>query len=173
MANFFCLMREKDFEKLVNQYSEPLYWQIRRLVNNHEDANDLLQNTFVKAWSKINEFRNDAKISTWLYRIAINESIDFLRKQKNFNGVSTDAEDSVIANTLKSDPYFDGDDIQVKLQTAISLLPPAQKAVFNMRYFDEIPYSEISEITGTSEGALKASYHIAVQKISKYFKTND
>lgn len=173
MANFFCLMREKDFEKLVNQYSEPLYWQIRRLVNNHEDANDLLQNTFVKAWSKIDEFRNDAKISTWLYRIAINESIDFLRKQKNFNGVSTDAEDAVIANTLKSDPYFDGDDIQVKLQTAISLLPPAQKAVFNMRYFDEIPYSEISEITGTSEGALKASYHIAVQKISKYFKTND
>lgn len=173
MANFFCLMREKDFEKLVNQYSEPLYWQIRRLVNNHEDASDLLQNTFVKAWSKIDEFRNDAKISTWLYRIAINESIDFLRKQKNFNGVSTDAEDAVIANTLKSDPYFDGDDIQVKLQTAISLLPPAQKAVFNMRYFDEIPYSEISEITGTSEGALKASYHIAVQKISKYFKTND
>lgn len=173
MANFFCLMREKDFEKLVNQYSEPLYWQIRRLVNNHEDANDLLQNTFVKAWSKIDEFRNDAKISTWLYRIAINESIDFLRKQKNFNGVSTDAEDAVIANTLKSDPYFDGDDIQVKLQTAISLLPPAQKAVFNMRYFDEMPYSEISEITGTSEGALKASYHIAVQKISKYFKTND
>lgn len=166
-------MGEKDFEKLVNKYSEPLYWQIRRLVNSHEDASDLLQNTFLKAWSKIDEFRNDAKLSTWLYRIAINESIDFLRKQKNFNGVSADAEDAIIANTLKSDPYFDGDDIQVKLQTAISLLPPAQKAVFNMRYFDEMPYSKISEITGTSEGALKASYHIAVQKISKYIKTND
>lgn len=166
-------MTEKDFEKLVNQYSEPLYWQIRRLVNNHEDANDLLQNTFLKAWTKIDEFRNDSKLSTWLYRIAINESIDFLRKQKNLLDVSTDEENSFIANSLKSDPYFDGDDIQVKLQTAISLLPPAQKAVFNMRYFNEMPYSEISEITGTSEGALKASYHIAVQKISNYFKTTD
>ena len=166
-------MQTKEFEKLVQEYSEPLYWKIRRIVNNHDDANDLLQNTFIKAWNNIDSFRSDSKVSTWLYRIAINEAIDFLRKQKQqMQDLSVD-EAEAVANSLKADEYFDGSDIQLKLQTAISTLPPTQKAVFNMRYFDEMPYSEMSAITGTSEGALKASYHIAVQKITKFFNDID
>lgn len=166
-------MTEKEFAELMKKYSEPLYWQIRRMVNNHEDANDLLQNTFMKAWANADSFRNDAKISTWLYRIAVNESLDFLRKQKRMNDEVSIDEVNAIANMLSADKYFDGDEIQAKLQAAISTLPPAQRTVFNMRYFDDMKYSEISEILGTSEGGLKASYHLAVQKISNFFsKTN-
>ena len=159
---------KKAFGQIVNQYSEPLYWKIRRIVLDHEDANDVLQNTFLKAWNNIGEFRNQSKISTWLYRIAINESLDFVRRQKN--KLSTDAELSV-ANKLMADEYFDGDQTQALLQEAIALLPDVQRTVFTMKYFDEMKYSEISAILGTSEGALKASYHIAVKKITEYVKS--
>lgn len=152
---------------IVNQYSEQLYWKIRRIVLQHEDANDILQNTFLKAWNNIGEFRNQSKISTWLYRIAINESLDFVRRQKN--KISADADLSV-ASRLMADEYFDGDRTQALLQEAIAQLPDVQRTVFLMKYFDDMKYSEISEILGTSEGALKASYHIAVKKITEYLK---
>ena len=133
----------------------------------HEDANDILQNTFLKAWNSIGEFRNQSKISTWLYRIAINESLDFVRRQKN--KISADADLSV-ASRLLADEYFDGDRTQALLQEAIAQLPDVQRTVFLMKYFDDMKYSEISEILGTTEGALKASYHIAVKKITDYLK---
>ena len=152
---------------IVNQYSEQLYWKIRRIVLQHEDANDILQNTFLKAWNSIGEFRNQSKISTWLYRIAINESLDFVRRQKN--KISADVDLSV-ASRLLADEYFDGDRTQALLQEAIAQLPDVQRTVFLMKYFDDMKYSEISEILGTTEGALKASYHIAVKKITDYLK---
>lgn len=166
-------MTEKEFAEIMKKYSEPLYWQIRRMVNNHEDANDLLQNTFMKAWTNADSFRNDSKISTWLYRIATNETLDFLRKQKRSGDEISMDEVASIANRLNADKYFDGDEIQTKLQTAITTLPPTQRTVFNMRYFDDMKYSDISKILGTSEGALKASYHLAVQKISNFFSKHD
>ncbi|SFF98390.1 RNA polymerase sigma factor [Prevotella sp. KH2C16] len=159
----------RGFEMLVRQYSEPLYWKIRHFVLTHEDANDVLQNTFVKAWVNLGGFKGDAKISTWLYRIAINESLDFLRKQKAVNKISTDAEQGV-STLLMADEYFDGDEMQAQLQEAIAHLPDVQRTVFNLRYYEGMKYSEISRILNTSEGSLKASYHIAVQKISDYFK---
>lgn len=161
--------RQKDeFSAIVAQYSEPLYWKIRRIVLNHEDTNDILQNVFIKAWRGLDEFKQEAKISTWLYRIAINESLDFLRKQKN---VVTIDDTSSVAERLMADEYFDGDKMQAQLQAAIAQLPEVQKVVFNLRYFDEMKYSEISKLLGTSEGALKASYHIAVRKITAYLKS--
>lgn len=166
-------MTEKEFAEILKKYSEPLYWQIRRMVNNHEDANDLLQNTFMKAWTNADSFRNDSKISTWLYRIATNETLDFLRKQKRSGDEISMDEVASIANRLNADKYFDGDEIQTKLQTAITTLPPTQRTVFNMRYFDDMKYSDMSKILGTSEGALKASYHLAVQKISNFFSKHD
>ncbi|MCQ2129109.1 MAG: sigma-70 family RNA polymerase sigma factor [Bacteroidaceae bacterium] len=166
-------MTEKEFAEIMKKYSEPLYWQIRRMVNNHEDANDLLQNTFMKAWTNADSFRNDSKISTWLYRIATNETLDFLRKQKRSGDEISMDEVASIANRLNADKYFDGDEIQTKLQTAITTLPPTQRTVFNMRYFDDMKYSDMSKILGTSEGALKASYHLAVQKISNFFSKHD
>lgn len=160
------------FSVLVSRYSEPLYWKIRRIVLEHEDTNDILQNTFIKAWNNIEDFQNRSKISTWLYRIAINEALDFLRKQKNTSLVSAD-EDGSVANRLMADEYFDGDETQAQLQQAIALLPEVQRTVFNLRYFDEMKYSEMSELLDTSEGALKASYHLAVKKITEYFRHND
>lgn len=165
--------RRKAFEVVVRQYSEQLYWQVRRIVLTHEDSNDVLQNVFIKAWSHLDSFRNDSKLSTWLYRIAINESLDFVRRSKNINAVSADAEDSGVANMLLADEYFDGNETEAMLQEAISILPDVQRTVFNLRYFDNMRYSEISKILATSEGALKASYHIAVKKISEYFKSRD
>lgn len=165
--------RRKAFEVVVRQYSEQLYWQVRRIVLTHEDSNDVLQNVFIKAWSHLDSFRNDSKLSTWLYRIAINESLDFVRRCKNINAVSADAEDSGVANMLLADEYFDGNETEAMLQEAISTLPDVQRTVFNLRYFDNMRYSEISRILATSEGALKASYHIAVKKISEYFKSRD
>ncbi len=162
----------RGFELLVNQYSERLYWQIRRIVISHDDADDVLQNTFIKAWLNIGTFENKSKISTWLSRIAINEAIDFSHRKHKTDDISTD-ENQAVANQLMADEYFDGDETQAQLQQAISQLPAVQRAVFNMRYFDEMKYSEMSEILGTSEGALKASYHIAVKKIEAYFKLHD
>lgn len=160
------------FSLVVQQYSEQLYWKIRRIVINHDDANDVLQNAFVKAWMNLGDFQGKSKLSTWLYRIAINEALDFLRKQKTQNALSADADLSV-ANRLMADDYFDGDDAQAHLQEAIAQLPDVQRTVFTLRYFDEMKYSEMSRLLGTSEGALKASYHLAVKKITEYFHRFD
>ena len=154
---------------IVDQYSQSLYWKIRSIVLTHEDADDVLQNTFLKAWKSLPTFQGKAKLSTWLYRIAINESLDFLRRQKTAALSSADADLSV-ANRLLADDYFDGDKSQAVLQEAIATLPDVQRTVFTLRYYDEMKYSEMSEILGTSEGSLKASYHIAVQKITDYVK---
>ena len=154
---------------IVDQYSQSLYWKIRSIVLTHEDADDVLQNTFLKAWKSLPTFQGKAKLSTWLYRIAINESLDFLRRKKAAALSSADADLSV-ANRLLADDYFDGDKSQAVLQEAIATLPDVQRTVFTLRYYDEMKYSEISEILGTSEGSLKASYHIAVQKITDYVK---
>lgn len=164
--------QRKAFEIVVRQYSEQLYWQVRRIVLNHDDANDVMQNVMMKAWTNIDTFRKGSKISTWLYRIAINESLDFLRRQKGTTMVSADAA-SGITNTLMADQYFDGDETEAQLQEVIAQLPDVQRTVFNLRYFEEMKYSEISKILNTSEGALKASYHIAVRKISEFFKQRD
>ncbi len=154
---------------IVDQYSQSLYWKIRSIVLTHEDTDDVLQNTFLKAWKSLPTFQGKAKLSTWLYRIAINESLDFLRHQKTSALSSADADLSV-ANRLMADDYFDGDKSQALLQEAIANLPDVQRTVFTLRYYDEMKYSEMSEILGTSEGSLKASYHIAVQKITDYVK---
>lgn len=161
--------RQKVFPMIVDQYSQSLYWKIRSIVLTHEDADDVLQNTFLKAWKTLPTFQGKAKLSTWLYRIAINESLDFLRRQKTATLSSADADLSVV-NRLLADDYFDGDKSQAVLQEAIATLPDVQRTVFTLRYYDEMKYSEISEILGTSEGSLKASYHIAVQKITDYVK---
>lgn len=159
------------FGLIVRQYSEQLYWQIRRFVLTHEDANDVMQNTFLKAWNRLDSFQGESKILTWLSRIAINESLDFLRRN-NHPTVSTEDESS-ISLTLQADPYFDGSEVEAMLQEAIATLPDVQRSVFLMRYYDEMKYSEISQILNTSEGALKASYHIAVKKIADFFKARD
>lgn len=151
------------FGEVVKAYSEQLYWQIRRMVLSHDDANDLLQNTFIKAWSNLNYFRGEAKLSTWLYRIALNESLNFLNKQRAQNQLSIDDEEAMALNKLESDPYFDGDHTQLLFEKAIQTLPEKQRMVFNLKYFQEMKYEEISEILGTSVGALKASYHHAVK----------
>ncbi|MBQ6377326.1 MAG: sigma-70 family RNA polymerase sigma factor [Prevotella sp.] len=162
--------QRKGFELMVRQYSEQLYWLIRRIVLTHEDANDVLQNTFLKAWNGIDFFHGDSKISTWLSRIAINESLDFLRRNKH---QSVSMEEIPIANSLMADNYFDGSEAEAMLQEAIASLPDVQRTVFLLRYFDEKKYSEISQLLNTSEGALKASYHIAVKKISEFFRARD
>ncbi len=165
--------QRQAFGLIVRQYSEQLYWQVRRIVLNHDDADDVMQNAMLKAWNNIGSFRSDSKLSTWLYRIVINESLDFVRRQKNIDAVSADNTETGIANMLTADRYFDGDEAQAKLQAAIARLPDVQRTVFNLRYYDDLKYSEISRILNTSEGALKASYHIAVKKISEYLLHND
>lgn len=162
----------QSFSQIVAQYSEPLYWKIRQIVFNHDDADDILQNVFIKAWTNLDDFKNKSKVSTWLYRIAINESLDFVRKQKAMTSVDVDSEETLIRN-LVADEYFDGDETAAQLQQAISTLPEVQRVVFNLRYYDEMKYSEMSKLLQTSEGALKASYHIAVKKITEYFRKTD
>jgi len=165
--------QRKAFETVVRQYGEQLYWQIRRFVLSHDDADDVLQNTFIKAWQGLGSFHGDSKLLTWLSRIAINESLDFLRRQKNMVTFSTDDEELGVANMLMADDYFDGDETEAQLQEAIAQLPEVQRTVFMLRYYDDMKYSDISHMLGTSEGALKASYHIAVKKISEFFKSHD
>ena len=160
------------FAQVVTEYSEKLYWHIRKMVMSHDDANDLLQNTFLKAWSNLDSFRGDAKLSTWMYKIAVNECITFLNKQRAVNNVPLDDTDTYLLQTLKADEFFDGDEIDEKLQKAILSLPEKQRIVFMMKYNDDMKYEEISEVLGTSVGALKASYHHAVKKIEA-FLTDD
>jgi RNA polymerase sigma-70 factor (ECF subfamily) len=165
-------LQRKAFEAIVKHYSERLYWQIRKIVLSHEDANDLLQNTFIKAWMSIDLFRGEAKLFTWLYKIAVNESLTFLNKQRAHSHISMDDSDIYLAHRLEADDYFDGDEAQLKLQKAIITLPDKQRLVFNMRYFDDMPYEEMSKILNTSVGALKASYHHATKKIEDFLKVN-
>ena len=165
--------QRQGFEKMVRQYSEQLYWQGRRIVLTHDDANDVLQNTFIKAWNGLASFHGDSKVLTWLSRIAINESIDFVRRQKNLTTVSADDSEQSVANTLMADEFFDGDSTEAMLQEAIASLPEVQRTVFTLRYYDEMKYSDMSKLLDTSEGSLKASYHIAVKKITEFFKSHD
>ncbi len=167
------LTSRKAFARLVSEYSERIYWQIRKMVLSHDDANDILQDVFIKAWSNLENFRGEAKLTTWLYRIAINESITFLNKKRNQNNVSIDDDDTFLLNTLESDVYFDDDTAQTQLQKAILTLPDKQRLVFQMKYFDEMKYEDMSDILGTSVGALKASYHHAVKKIEKILGETD
>lgn len=161
------------FSDAIRMYSEPLYWQIRRLVINHHDADDILQNTFMKAWMSLENFRGDAKLGTWLYKIAINESLSFLEKERKRKNISLDDQEAEMAAHIAADPTFDGDKLAAKLQAAIATLPEKQRIVFGMKYFDDMKYEDISEILGTSVGALKASYHLAVKKIEQYFESHD
>ena len=163
--------KEAAFTRIVREYQEPLYWQIRRMVVIHDDADDVLQNTFIKAWSAIDSFRQESRLQTWLFRIAINESLNHLSKKKQV--LSLDQTEIGIADTLASDSYFDGDEVQKQFQTAINSLPEKQRLVFNLKYFDEMKYEDMSDMLGTSIGALKASYHHAVKKISAFFNDND
>ncbi|HRU63007.1 MAG TPA: sigma-70 family RNA polymerase sigma factor [Paludibacteraceae bacterium] len=156
------------FSMVVRKYQERLYWHIRKMVLSHDDANDILQNTFLKAWEGIDNFRGDSLISTWLYRIATNETLTFLANKRMQNITSMDELEEVLAQNLEADKYFDGDEAQLKLQKAILTLPENQRLVFNMKYFDDLTYEEMEAILDTSVGALKASYHIAVKKIEKY-----
>lgn len=162
--------QRRAFEMIVAQYSEQLYWQIRRMVLSHEDANDLLQNTFVKAWMNIDYFRAEAKLSTWLYRIALNETLTFLNKERAMATVSLDDSDALALQKLESDPYFSGDKVQLLLQKALRSLPEKQRIVFNLKYYQEMKYEDMSDLLGTSVGALKASYHHAVKKIEKFLE---
>jgi RNA polymerase sigma factor (sigma-70 family) len=160
--------RSKGVSLFIRQFQKPIYYYIRRMVLSHEDADDLTQQVFIKAWRSIDSFRGDSKLSTWLYRIAHNESISFLRSSKHLLNIdSTDIRGS-LGSALQSDVLFSGDEIQARLQEAIAMLPEKQKAVFIMRYYDELNYEEMAKITGTSVGALKASYHHAVHKIEAY-----
>ena len=169
--------RRNAFGKLVSQYSEMLYWKIRRIVMFHDDADDVLQNTFMKAWKSIDSFRGEARLTTWLCRIAINESLDFVRHKQALTMLSsdntTDNAGVAIHEERLADEYFDGDRAEAMLQEAIAQLPDVQRTVFLLRYYDEMKYSEISTMLNTSEGALKASYHIAMNKIKEYFHNND
>ena len=156
------------FGDLIKTYSEPLYRQIRRTVQSHEDTDDILQNTFLKAWQNIENFRGDAKLSTWLYKIAINESLSFLEKERKRRGLSLDDEESGMISLIQADTNIDGDRLAQRLREAIATLPEKQRLVFNMRYYDDMKYEQMSEIMGTSVGALKASYHLAVKKSNNF-----
>lgn len=158
---------EKGFRLVVVKYRSRLYWHIRRLVILHEDADDALQNTFINAWRNIGEFRNESSLYTWLYTIATNEALTLINKRKKNAAVSIDDLGSQFANSHEGNTWFDGDDAQIKLQNAILKLPEKQRVVFNLKYYDDMTYEEMSKVTNTSEGALKASYHHAVKKIEK------
>jgi RNA polymerase sigma-70 factor (ECF subfamily) len=160
----------KAFEVLVNTYKERLYWHIRRIVLNHDDTDDVLQNTFIKVYKNIGDFNGDSKLYSWMYRIATNEALTFLKKKSKKLRISdTELQDKMIDN-LQADVYFEGDEIQLKLQKAVAILPEKQKLIFNMKYFEEMKYEEISDILDTSVGGLKASYHLAVKKVESFLK---
>ena len=159
--------QEEAFNSIVDAYSERLYWHVRRFLCSHEDTNDLLQDIFIKIWTALPGFRGDSQLFTWLYRIATNEVLNYLRKQKFKAMVSLDSASEILRRKIDDDPYFNGDKLQRELHKAIQKLPEKQRLVFNLRYFDEMKYEDISEITDTSVGALKASYHHAYNKIKE------
>ncbi len=160
------------FEKLVADYQKPLYFHIRNITLNHDDTDDVLQNTFIKIYHNLKSFKGDSKLYTWMYRIATNESLSFINSKAKKQSIATEELYKKNVDNLHSDVYFDGDEIQLKLQQAIALLPEKQQLVFKMKYFEEIKYEDMSEILGTSVGALKASFHHAVKKIEDYFNTH-
>ena len=162
----------KAFEVLVNTYKERLYWHIRRIVLNHDDADDVLQNTFIKVYRSIEKYKGDSKLYSWMYRIATNESLTFLKQKSRKLGVTNSELQEQLIEELQADVYFEGEEIQLKLQQALATLPEKQKLVFNMKYFQEMKYEEISEVLETSVGGLKASYHLAVKKIETYLKVD-
>lgn len=164
--------RHYAFNLLVRKYQSRLYWHIRRILLDHDDTNDVIQNVFIKVWQNLDSFRSDSQLYTWLYRIASNESITFLNKKKKRYFISFSSLETEMADKLEHDPLFTGDKIQLKLQKAILCLPPQQRLVFNMKYYDNMKYEEISEVLGVSVGGLKASYHHAVKKIEKYLLNN-
>ncbi len=160
------------FQKLLLNYQRPLYNHIRHMVLNHDDADDVLQNTFIKVFQYLKDFKGESKLFSWMYRIATNEAITFINQKAKRNGTTSEAMQSRIVDNLKADTYFDGNEIQLKLQKAIALLPQKQQLVFKMKYYEELKYEELSDILGTSVGALKASYHHAVKKIEEFVKNN-
>lgn len=160
--------RERSFTLIIKKYQEKLYWHIRRMVVSHEDANDVLQNMFIKVWNALDNFREDSQLYTWLYRIATNESLTFLEQQKKRVSVSLSDVESGLSNRLKAEKHFDANKLEWKLQVAIQQLPEKQRVVFSLRYYEEMPYEKMSKVLETSEGALKASYHHAVKKIEDY-----
>lgn len=160
--------REKAFSELMSVYQERLYWHCRKILTHHDDADDALQNTFIKVWRNIDKFREDSGLFTWLFRIATNEALTLLKANKK-HALNDEGENAIsLAETLRSDPYFDGDEAEIKLQEAVAALPEKQRLVFNMKYYDEMKYEEISQVLKTSVGALKASYHHAVKKIESF-----
>lgn len=160
------------FKDLVTMYKERLYWHVRKMVISHDDADDVLQNTFVKVYKNIHNFKEESKLYSWMYRIATNEAITFINQRAKKNNSSTEEVQQTLINNLTADEYFDGDAAQLKLQNAIATLPQKQQLVFNMKYFDNVKYQDMSEILETSVGALKSSYHIAVKKIEEYILNN-
>ncbi|MFI0490760.1 RNA polymerase sigma factor [Flavobacterium sp.] len=164
--------QNQAFERLLKEYQKPLYNHIRNIVLNHDDTDDVLQNTFVKVFQHLKKFKGESKLFSWMYRIATNEALTFLNQKAKKNGISSETLQNKTIDNLQADVYFDGNEIQIKLQKAIVLLPEKQQLVFKMKYFEELKYEEISEILGTSVGALKASYHHAVKKIEAFVTTN-
>jgi RNA polymerase sigma factor (sigma-70 family) len=164
--------RERAFGAIIKKYQERLYWHIRRMVVVHDDADDVLQNVFIRMWKGLENFREDSQLYTWLYRIATNESLTFLEQQKKRSSVSIDSLENGLENRIRADEHFDTNKLEWKLQLAMQQLPEKQRLVFNLRYYDEMPYEEMSRVLETSEGALKASYHHAVKKIEDYIKNH-
>ena len=164
--------KELPFTQIIKKYQEKLYWHVRRMVVEHEDANDILQNMFVKVWKNLDNFREDSQLYTWLYRIATNECLTFLQQQKKRSALSLSDDGSQLINKIHADKYFDANKLEWKLQLAIQKLPEKQRAVFNLRYYNEMPYQQMSKVLETSEGALKASYHHAVKKIEHFILNN-
>jgi RNA polymerase sigma factor (sigma-70 family) len=165
--------RNEAFNLLLKKYQQKIYWHIRRLVIDHDDADDVVQEVFIKVWKNLDKFRNDSQLYTWIYRIASNESITFLNKKKQKNNIPLDEVSAELTETLTTSSYFNGDKVQMKLQKAILTLPDKQRLIFNLKYFDDLKYEEIADITGTSVGALKASFHIAVKKIENFMLNDD
>jgi len=164
--------KEKAFTSLIKKYQEKLYWHLRRMVVDHDDANDVLQNVMIRIWNGLENFREDSQLYTWLYRVATNECLTFLEQQKKRASVSLSDVESGLENKIKADQNFDGKKLEWKLQLGIQQLPEKQRIVFQLRYYDEMPYEEMSRVLETSEGALKASYHHAVKKIEEYIKNH-
>lgn len=162
--------REKAFNAIVKKYQEKLYWHIRRMVVSHNDTDDILQNTFIKAWSYLENFRGESQLYTWLYRIATNETITFIEKEKKRTSISLSDDENSSVYKIKAESGFDANKLEWQLQLAIQSLPERQRLVFTLRYYDEMPYEEMSQILETSAGALKASYHHAVKKVEEYLK---
>lgn len=164
--------KESAYTTLIKKYQERLYWHIRRMVVDHDDANDVLQNVFIRVWNGLENFKGESQLYTWLYRIATNESLTFLESQKKRTAISLSNVETGLENKIRADQNFDANKLEWKLQLAIQSLPEKQKLVFSLRYYDEMPYEEMSRVLDTSEGALKASYHHAVKKIEEYITNN-